>query len=128
MQNHSRICHFSVSIRLSSHTNGIGHCGWRKSDDDHVGRQERCLTILCNHREFCQRISVSIIFYNFAFARTFICFPALAPKKQKTMAHDERCPPHAYHTAPAHKPNTMAKLLDCRIIIRWNIYYEIHAK
>lgn len=57
-----------------------------ENDDDDDG----CPTILCNHREFCQRISVSIVFYNFAFARTFICFPT-----QKTLAHHKRCPSHA---------------------------------
>lgn len=67
---------FGFDADLLRNTNEIGLCGGRQ-------RRQRWHNILCSHREFCQKISVSIVFYNNSpFARTFVHFRHSPPESK----------------------------------------------
>lgn len=125
MQNRSRICHFSVSIRLSSHTNEIGHCGLRKRRS----RSSRRLTISCNHRENFVKGSrfgsFTVILHSFGHSFVFGSHPSRT--KDNDGARWTMLAARIQHRSTS--STQWAKLLYSRIIIiQWHIYYELHTK
>lgn len=127
MQNRSRHCDFSVSLRtVFNSTNEISDiAAWDNDDDgnsdgdggggsDLSGNRQWTTTLenivkgcKCSHFDQFQ-------LYNFPFVRTFICFSNFASKHKRRWTRNERWPYFYRSAIILHRPNTtMTKLLYC---------------